>query len=48
MTRTIRVPDPVYDRITREADRKDCPNGEIVRDWMEDSDELADMEAQVR
>lgn len=44
MTRTIRVPDPVYDRIEREAERKDCVNGEVVRGWMEDSDRLGELE----
>jgi len=40
MGKTIRVPDPVYERIESIADRKDCARGEVVRDWMEDSDML--------
>jgi len=38
------VPDPVYQRIERESERKDCARGEVVRDWMEDSDELEELE----
>jgi len=40
----VRVPDPVYERIERIAEQKDCARGEVVRDWMEDSDELEEIE----
>ena len=40
MTQTIRVPDPVYERLQREAEQKDAIVGEVVRDWMEAADEL--------
>lgn len=40
MTETIRVPDPVYERLKREAEQRDSPMGEVVRQWMNDSDEL--------
>jgi len=45
MGKPVRVPDPVYERIERQAERMDCARGEVVRDWMEDSDELEQMEA---
>jgi len=48
MGKTIRVPDPVYERIERISDRKDCARGEVVRDWMEDSQELEEMEVRHR
>lgn len=37
MTRTVRVPDPVFEAIERESDRRDVANGVIVRDWMEEA-----------
>jgi hypothetical protein len=30
----VKVPDPVYDAIEREAERQDIPMGAVVRDWM--------------
>jgi len=45
MGKPVRVPDPVYKRIEREAERMDCARGIVVRDWMEDSDELEQIEA---
>jgi len=35
VSKSVRVPDPVYERITREAERKDIARGTVVRDWME-------------
>lgn len=44
MTHSIRVPDPVYDRIEREAEREDIPQGAVVRDWMEKAAKYDEME----
>ena len=41
MTQTLRVPDPVYSRIETESEERDIPRGIVVKEWMEDSDELA-------
>ena len=41
MTQTLRVPDPVYRRIDEESNERDIPRGIVVKEWMEDSDELA-------
>jgi hypothetical protein len=34
VTRTIRVPDPVYRAARDEADQKDVNIGTVIRDWM--------------
>ena len=44
VTETVRVPEPVYDRLSREAETQDVPRGAIVRDWMEKADKYATME----
>lgn len=44
MTQTVRVPDPVYDRLSREAERKDLSRGAIVRAWMEKADDYEALE----
>lgn len=44
MSEQIRVPEPVYDRLIRESERKDTTLGEIVRDWMEAADRLDEMD----
>ena len=45
MGKPIRVPDPVYSKAERQAEREDVSLGAVVRDWMEDSEELERMEA---
>ena len=35
MGKSIRVPDPVYSKITTQAERQDVARGVIVREWME-------------
>jgi len=40
MAQTIRVPDPVYERVVTDAERQDVPHGVIVRDWMQTYDEV--------
>jgi len=46
MTQTVRVPNPVYERIKREAEQQDVQLGTVVRDWMEAKDELEQIELQ--
>jgi len=43
MGETVRVPDPVYQRIERESDRQDVSMGAIVRDWMDKADRLEEV-----
>jgi len=45
MARTVKVPDPVYDRIEREAEREDITMGMVVREWMHDSEELTEVQS---
>lgn len=44
MTRTIRVPDPVYSRLTTEAERQDVARGVVVREWMEKAEKYDELE----
>ena len=44
MGKSIRVPDPVYSRITHEAERQDVPRGVIVREWMEKAEKFDELE----
>jgi len=39
VTETVRVPDPVYERLEQEADRQDVPRGVIVKEWMEKAEQ---------
>lgn len=44
MGRTVKVPDPVYQRIKQQADREDVSMGVIVREWMEKAEQYENME----
>lgn len=44
MGKSIRVPDPVYSRITTESERQDVARGVIVREWMEKADKFDELE----
>ena len=44
MGQSVRVPDPVYQRLSREAERQDVSRGAIVRDWMEKAERFDEME----
>ena len=44
MGKTVKVPDPVYDRIEREAKRQDVARGAIVRDWMDKADRYDELD----
>lgn len=48
MGKTIRVPDPVAERIERIADRQDIAHGAVVREWMQKADKYDEWEAQQR
>lgn len=44
MAQTVKVPDPVYERIQRESERQDVSYGTIVRDWMDKAEKFEQME----
>ena len=44
MAKAVRVPDPVYERISREAEREDVSRGTVIRDWMEKAEKFEQME----
>ena len=48
MAKAIRVPDPVANRIDREAERQDVARGVIVKEWMEKAEKFEEMEARHR
>ena len=35
MSEVVRVPDPVYEKLTEEAERMDMSRGAVLRFWME-------------
>jgi len=35
MTQVVRVPDPVYENLTKESKEMDLSRGAVVRIWME-------------
>lgn len=44
MTQSVRVPDPVYDRITRAAESMDVSRGVVVKEWMEKAEKYDKLE----
>jgi hypothetical protein len=44
VSKSIRVPDPVYSRITSQAEREDISRGAVVRDWMEKAEKYEELE----
>ena len=43
MGKAIRVPDPVYSKITTEAERQDVSRGVIVKEWMEKAEKFEEV-----
>lgn len=48
VSKSIRIPDPVYERVTRESERQDVSRGTVVRDWMEKAEKYDEMEGRLR
>lgn len=44
MTETVRIPEPVFERVKRESNQKDVPRGVVIRDWMEKADKYDEIE----
>ena len=44
MGKAVKVPNPVYDRITRQAERQDVSRGVVIRDWMEKAEKFDELE----
>jgi predicted transcriptional regulator len=44
MAKAIRVPDPVANRIDREAERQDVARGVIVKEWMEKAERFDEVQ----
>jgi len=44
MGKTVRIPDPVYSRLTTEADRRDISRGAVVEDWMDKAEKYDQLE----
>lgn len=43
MGKSVRVPDPVYSKITSQAEREDIPRGVVVREWMEKAEKFEEV-----
>ena len=48
MAKTVKVPDPVYERIQRRAEREDVSHGVVVRDWMDKAEKYDQIEGRHR
>jgi len=48
MGKTVKVPDPVYDRLSRQAERQDVSRGVVVRDWMDKAEQYDQLEERQR
>lgn len=44
MGKAIRVPDPVYSKVTTEAERQDISRGAVVREWMQKAEKFEQVE----
>jgi hypothetical protein len=44
MGETVRIPDPVYSKASREAERQDVARGVVIREWMEKAEKFDEME----
>jgi len=45
MGKPVRLPDPVYSKATREANRQDVSRGAVIKEWMEKAERFDQMEA---
>jgi len=48
VSKPVRIPDPVFERVEREADRKDVSRGVIIRDWMDKADKYDDLDPRMK
>lgn len=48
MGKPVKVPDPVYERIERMAEREDITRGAVVREWMDKAEKWDERERRVR
>lgn len=44
MGKPVQVPDPIYDEISRIAEREDIPRGVVVKQWKEKADKYEEVE----
>lgn len=44
MGQSVRVPDPVYNAATREAERRDISRGAVIEDWLRKAERFDEME----
>jgi len=45
MGKTVKVPNPVYQRIEQQAEREDVARGVVVREWMRKAEKYDEVEA---
>jgi predicted transcriptional regulator len=44
VTQSVRVPDPVYEQVSHEAERKDVSRGVIIREWMNKAEQFEEVQ----
>lgn len=40
MGKPVKVPTPVYEKVTRQAERQDVSRGVVVKQWMEKAEQF--------
>jgi len=43
MGKSVRVPDPVYSKLSSKAEREDISRGAVVREWMEKAEKYEEV-----
>ena len=43
MGKSVRVPDPVYSKLTSQAERQDVARGVIIREWMDKAEKFEEV-----
>ena len=44
MSQPVRLPDPVYQKATRQAERKDVSRGAVIKEWAEKAEKFDELE----
>lgn len=44
MTKSVKIPEPVYDAAKREAERRDVPMGVVIEGWKDKADKFDELE----
>lgn len=46
MSQAVKIPDPIYNAATREAERRDISRGAVIEDWCRKAEKYDELESQ--